>query len=108
VADVVVTQRDNGGVVSARVGDHIVLHLAENPTTGYVWAFDALDENTLELEGSEWQAAGPGTGTGGDREWRLGPRQAGTTRVELKRWRPWAGDASVLERFGFTVEITAA
>jgi inhibitor of cysteine peptidase len=108
VADVVVTQRDNGGVVSARVGDHIVLHLAENPTTGYVWAFDRLDENTLELESSDWQAAGPGTGTGGDREWRLGPRQPGTTGVELKRWRPWAGDASVLERFTFTVEITAA
>jgi inhibitor of cysteine peptidase len=106
VADVVVTQRDNGGVVSARVGDHIVLHLAENPTTGYVWAVDALDESTLELESSDWQAAGPGTGTGGDREWRLAPRRSGTTRIELKRWRPWAGDASVIERFAVTVEIT--
>ena len=105
MADVVVTQRDNGGVVSARVGDDIVLYLAENPTTGYVWAFDALDESTLELEGSEWQASGPGTGTGGDRQWRLGLRQPGTTRVELKRWRPWVGDASVIDRFAVTVEV---
>ena len=105
MADVVVTQRDNGGAVSARVGDQIVLHLAENPTTGYVWAFAALDESTLELEGSDWQAAGPGTGTGGDRASTPGPRQPGTTRVELKRWRPWAGEASVIERFAVTVEI---
>jgi inhibitor of cysteine peptidase len=108
VADVVVTERDNGGVVSARVDGHIVLHLAENPTTGYVWAFEALDDSMLELEGSDWQAAGPGTGTGGDRVWRLGPRRPGTTRVELKRWRPWAGEASVLERFAVTMEIAAA
>jgi inhibitor of cysteine peptidase len=106
VTDVYVTTRDNGGVVSARVGARLVLHLAENPSTGYVWAFDALDD-MLEPEGSEWQAAGPGVGTGGDRVWTLVARRPGTTALALKRWRPWAGDASVVERFGVTVEIAA-
>jgi inhibitor of cysteine peptidase len=107
VADVYVTARDDGGAVSARVGDRLVLHLAENPSTGYVWAFDALDEDMLEPEGSEWQAAGPGVGTGGDRVWTLAARRPGTTALALKRWRPWAGDASVVERFGATIEIGA-
>ena len=102
------TARDNDGAVSVHVGDELVLRLAENPTTGYVWAFESLDDSTLELEGSDWQAAGPGTGTGGDRVWRLGPRRPGTARLALKRWRPWAGDASVIERFAVTVDITAS
>jgi inhibitor of cysteine peptidase len=107
VADVVVTSRDDGGVVSVSMGDRIVLDLPENPTTGYVWAFEVLDESLLDLDGSDWQAAGRGTGTGGDRVWRLGPRRPGTTRLELKRWRPWAGEPSVIERFALTVEISA-
>jgi inhibitor of cysteine peptidase len=105
MADVYVTARDNGGVVSARVGDRLVLHLAENPSTGYVWAFDALDESRLETTASQWQAGGPGVGTGGERAWTLTPRRAGTTDVALKRWRPWAGEGSVIERVGFTVDI---
>lgn len=30
---------------------------------------------------------------------------AGTTAIALKRWRPWEGDASILNRFTVTVDV---
>jgi predicted secreted protein len=37
--------------------------------------------------------------------WRLRARARGRTRVELKRWRHWEGDQSIVERFGITLDI---
>jgi inhibitor of cysteine peptidase len=105
--DVTLTIADDGAVVRTKMGDRIRLALAENPSTGYVWEFDALDESCLEVDSSDWRPAGPGVGTGGERIWTLAPRRPGRTEVRVKRWRPWAGDSSIVERIGFSVETAA-
>jgi predicted secreted protein len=37
--------------------------------------------------------------------WKLVARRPGRTRVALKRWRHWEGDASIAERFAVTLDI---
>jgi hypothetical protein len=35
-------------------------------------------------------------------------RASGRTRLALKRWRHWEGDASIVERFAVTLDIKPA
>ena len=42
-------------------------------------------------------------GGGGVTTWTLSVIAAGTISIALKQWRPWEGDASVLDRFTLTV-----
>jgi inhibitor of cysteine peptidase len=105
MAEVTVTREQNGGVVPMRVGDTITMHLAENPTTGYAWDIDVLDRGLLEAEAPTYREAGAGVGAGGMKTWKLVARRPGRTRVALKRWRHWEGDASIAERFAVTLDI---
>ena len=100
-----VTREDNGRVVAVKTGDWILVQLPENPTTGYSWAIDSIDAKLLEADAPTYHGGGAGLGTGGARAWRLKARAPGRTRVELKRWRHWEGDASVVERFAVTLDI---
>jgi inhibitor of cysteine peptidase len=105
MAEVAVTQEDNGRVVSVKVGDTVSVRLPENPTTGYSWAIASIDAKRLEADAPTYQGGGVGLGTGGTRTWRLVARAPGRTRLGLKRWRHWEGDASVVERFAVTLDI---
>jgi inhibitor of cysteine peptidase len=108
MADVAVTAGDNGRVVVVKLGDSVVVRLPENPTTGYAWALDSIDSKLLEAGAPAYRGAGAGLGTGGEKTWTLRARAAGRTRVELKRWRHWEGDKSIVERFALTLDIRPA
>lgn len=105
MAEVAVTPGDNGRVVAVKVGDTVSVRLPENPTTGYSWAIDAIDAKRLEADAPAYQGEGAGLGTGGVKTWRLVARASGRTRLALKRWRHWEGDASIVERFAVTLDI---
>jgi inhibitor of cysteine peptidase len=105
MAEVTVSAEQNGRVIGVKVGDSIVLQLPENPTTGYAWALDSIDASLLEAGAPAYLGAGAGLGMGGTKTWTLGARAAGRTRVELKRWRHWEGDTSIVERFALTLDI---
>jgi inhibitor of cysteine peptidase len=103
MAEVTVTKAQDGQTVEVRGGDAISLELPENPSTGYTWAFTAIDETALEVGRQSYQ--GTGVGSGGMKTWRLTARAPARTRVELKRWRHWEGDRSIVERFAVTFDI---
>ena len=105
MAEVAVTKEQNGRVVTVKVGDSISVQLPENPTTGYAWALDSIDPKLLEARAPAYHPAGAGPGTGGVKTWALSARAAGRTRLELKRWRHWEGDKSIVERFAVTLDI---
>lgn len=107
MAEVAVGPEDNGRVVAVKVGDTISLYLPENPTTGYAWAIEAIEARLLEAGAPTYRGEGAGLGTGGGKTWKLTARAPGRARVALKRWRHWEGDASVVERFALTLDITA-
>jgi inhibitor of cysteine peptidase len=104
MADIVVTQVDNGKGLELTLDNVVVLHLPENPTTGYRWALEPNEGVSLETS-NYVVAASSGVGGGGQRTFKLRPLRTGTVSVNLKRWRDWEGDTSVIERFHMSWQV---
>src|SRR5947209_2225156 len=98
-----VTKEDNGKSFETTSGGIITVRLAENPTTGYTWAIDRVDDQLLALQGSDYISS-PGhlAGRGGERIFTFKTGKAGQTSLQLKHWREWEGDKSIVDRFTIT------
>lgn len=103
--DLNLTEAQQGGSFTLRVGDAIVLTLLENPTTGYRWAPVSLDANLLSQEAHDYHAGGPGVGSGGTVVWRFRAKRDGRTRLELKKARSWETGADPAAQFAVSIEI---
>jgi inhibitor of cysteine peptidase len=102
----VLTSADNGKTVDLRVGDEATLSLPENPSTGYRWAVDATDPNLVDLRQGNYVSASNAMGGGGEVEWLIKAKAPGSAEVKLKRWRPWEGDRSIVERYAIRLRIS--
>jgi len=91
-----------------KVGDSLVLELAENPSSGYRWAFERLDESRVLVVDAGFRSAGDQPGAGGVATWTLQAAAPGKTTVRLKRWRHWEGDRSIVERFALNLDVAPA
>jgi len=100
------TEADNGKDIDVHVGDTIVLRLAENPTTGFRWAFDDLDTAAVSAKDGDHSQSSEAVGSGGETTWTLTPTAAGATPVKLKLWRHWEGDSSIRKRFAVTLKVS--
>ncbi len=103
---IMLTERDDGGQVRAQVGDTIELHLAENATAGYRWEPDSLDPHLLELAGATGDYRSGAVGSGGDAQFRISVRAAGSATLRLKYWRRWEGEGGVLKRFAVKIDAS--
>ena len=103
MATIEVTSAEAGTSIDADVGDTILLRLADKPTTGYRWEFEPVTGDSLVLTNSGYEPSSGAMGGGGVTTWTLSVIAAGTISIALKQWRPWEGDASVLDRFTLTV-----
>jgi inhibitor of cysteine peptidase len=102
MAELVLTQTQNGIRISAAPQDVIVIRLAEHPTTGYRWQVEHAAG--LMPTGDDFTVASSALGTGGERTLRFTVQQSGTTRIALALRRSWeAGTAAT--RFEVTVEV---
>jgi inhibitor of cysteine peptidase len=99
------TAAHNGQTISIKVGDTAELRLPQNPSTGYRWTIDTLDRAHVMVGETGFRGA-DAVGSGGDAYWRLRATAPGETALSLKRWRPFEGDRSILERFAITLHIT--
>jgi inhibitor of cysteine peptidase len=103
---VTLTPADDGRAITAGLDDEIMIQLLENPTTGFIWKMERA-EGPIELIGEDQRPEAPVQfGSGGTRELRFRGTAPGTARVELKHWRPWEGEASVVDRLRVTIEFT--
>jgi|SRR5215208_3595684 len=106
VAELTLTQADNGKSVEAYQGDVVLIRLPENPTTGYRWAIAAIDEEIMEPSSSYFTLSSDARiGGGGERIFTFVTKSSGTTHLELKLWREWEGDSSVIQRYELTIHI---
>ena len=101
---VTLNAQDNGGRVTARVGDVLELHLGENATTGYRWAPDSYDTGRLELVETTANYPAAALGSGGQAVFRFRVTAAGAADLTLKYWRHWEGAASIIQRFAVTID----
>jgi len=102
----VLTSADNGKTVDLRVGEEATLRLPENPSTGYRWAVDAADPNLVDFEQGNYVSTSNSVGGGGEVQWLIKAKAPGATEAKFKRWRPWEGDGSVVERYAVTLRIS--
>lgn len=106
MSELALTERETNQSFDLHVGSPVVIRLPENPTTGYRWNIDQLDDSIVSVEGSEFsQNPGSGVGGGGLRTIRLRPTGVGITRLALKNKRPWEADASAVGQFEVTLRI---
>ena len=108
MATIDLAEGDTGSSVPAAVGDEILLTLAESPTSGYRWAFEALDPETLDVVGDDYEPPEPGRlGGEGHRRWRLQARAEGSSWLRLVLRRAWDAE-SVVSSFEATIVVRRA
>ena len=106
MGEVILTQADQGKSIQVSSGEHIIVRLGENPTTGYGWAIDQINPEVVSPIGSDYApASGSGIGGGGERTFAFTAVKAGSSQILLKLWRKWEGDKSVRQRFGVTIQV---
>lgn len=100
------TQADHDRPLAAQPGDRILVRLDETPGTGYRWVVDEITPQVLTLESSDFlHPAAGGVGGGGERIFTVRVAQPGEARLQLKLWRDWEGERSVLKRFAVTLRV---
>ena len=106
MSDLKLTQADTGDSFTVHPGDAIAIQLKENPTTGYRWAIDRSDSTILALQSSDFAALpGAGIGGGGTRTFTFKAEKAGAVHLQLKHWRSWEGDSSIVVRYDVTIQV---
>jgi len=100
------TRDDGGSRIELRVGDIVMVRLAENPSTGFVWSRESAGGDALRLVRSEYVVAVDArVGGGGQRSFSFQAVGTGTVELRLKLWREWEGDKSIVDRFAATVRV---
>ena len=89
MAEIVVGEGHNGGAISVKPGDYIIVRLPENPTTGFRWDFASKPEPVCTIAKDAFDAGTGSLGKGGTHHWEFQAVQAGTGTVKLEYRRPW-------------------
>ena len=105
MANIVISQADNGKTLSLHVGESVTLRLPEKVTAGYQWVVDQIDTNKVSYT-KQRDATSPQR-PGGEQfcTFTFMVKEAGTVSIALKHWRPWEGDTSITARYTFILNI---
>ena len=103
MAEILLTEGHNGGAVTAKVGDTLIIQLPENPTTGFRWSAAVADPGSLALTGDAFEPGGQlGVGGGGLRRWRFEAKRPSRSGLEFRLARTWE---SGVPKAVFRVEV---
>lgn len=84
MTDCVFSEKDNGALAEVPLGSKVTIELPENPTTGYRWTIEGLDEVFLVPEGDAFLIGRQmGLGAGGVRRFFFRAKGTGYTSVNL-------------------------
>ena len=106
--EVQVSKEDNGGMVEINTGMVLVVSLESNPTTGYSWFVESVDEAILAQKGEvEFDDSGRENlvGAPGVEIYRFEATEAGESSLILVYQRPWEEDVEPLETFTLQVIV---
>ena len=98
----------DGGAVDMRVGDEVVLRVAENGTTGHQWSVEVAGGEVEIVDNrsvppGDLDIGRPAPGAAGKRLIRVRAVVPGTTVVTLRLARPWEAAVAEERRVEFTV-----
>jgi inhibitor of cysteine peptidase len=98
-------EKDSGRTINIRPGETVQITLPENASTGYRWAIDHYDEDSVEAVATEPHYAGKAVGSGGQVAFTFRAKKTGPGEINLKNWRQWEGDSSVTSRFHVRLNV---
>jgi len=100
------TKEDNGKNLSLHPGDEVLISLPELFSGGYQWVPVDPEKEILPLfRISEAESPGDAIGAASMKTFVFKAKSAGKRHVQLKHFRQWEGDASIIERFDIDVEV---
>jgi inhibitor of cysteine peptidase len=106
LADLTLTPENDNATVELHPGDRLIIEVPENATTGFRWYVGPFDESVIQLVGEDGAATDPpGIGAGGIHRFTFEARAPGSTTLDLRHWREWEGDKSILGRLRATVRV---
>jgi predicted secreted protein len=105
VADVTLTEAEDGAHVTVQVGDVISVSLPENSAAGYRWTVASLDGTRIDVERHGYQSASDAVGSAGAAVWKLSARSAGRTRLEFVKSRSWEPATAASQRFAVDLDV---
>jgi predicted secreted protein len=106
MAELILKQADEGQYFEVNRDEVIQIRLPENPTTGYQWTIDEINETVLELEDSDFVLpSNANIGGSGERIFRFRAKSIGTSHVLLKMQREWEVDVPPIDRYDVTLQI---
>ncbi|HEY3346832.1 MAG TPA: protease inhibitor I42 family protein [Nitrospirota bacterium] len=105
---ILITQKDAGRTIEARVGDTIRLELPAHGAAGYTWQAEGLNEDILKISKTESMVEPDKSMVGRPVIviWRLEAVAAGEAQLKMLYFRPWEGKGSAVGSFAVKVRIT--
>lgn len=106
MSNITLTEADKGKTTDVPQGTEVLIRLKENPSTGYRWTFDQNDDTVLPLQTSNFSSTpGAAVGASGTRIFTFTAGQPGTVHLQLKLWREWQGNSSIIERYDVNIQV---
>jgi inhibitor of cysteine peptidase len=96
---------DAGAVVEMSVGEHVVVKLEGNPTTGFTWEVAQVDRAVLVPSGEpDYESDSDAEGSGGTYTFRFAAVGRGEAEVVMVYRRTWEGEEPA-DTFTFRVLV---
>ncbi len=99
-----ISEHEHDRDINVPRGETILIHLSENPTTGYRWQMVSDGKPVCELVDDSFDA-GKGVGQGGKRHWRFRAAQVGTCEIALAYRRGWETADKSARTFALKVRV---
>jgi inhibitor of cysteine peptidase len=95
-----VNSDDNGSTIDLKKGETLVISIDGNPTTGYNWVVDSVDQIILQSAGDpDYKSDSMLVGSGGTFKFTFTALNPGTTTLKLKYWRSFEPNNPPAETF---------
>ena len=106
-----VSENNNGSQVTLKPGQEMVVRLGSNPSTGFRWQVEKVDEAVLQQIGmAQYDPAEPGEtlkpGLPGQETMLFQATGTGQTNLILAYRRPWEDDAAAEKTFSLQVAVS--
>lgn len=99
---ITIDKTHHGKKIVTKKGDTIKVQLAENPTTGYQWEINLMDDKHLKSTQKEYDMSGEAFGAGGMKTFYLEVINEGTSVLHTSLAKPWENEP--VDTFSVTIE----
>jgi inhibitor of cysteine peptidase len=99
---ITIDKTQHGKKVVTKKGDVIKVQLAENPTTGYQWEINSIDDKHLKSTENKYEMSGEAVGAGGMKTFYLEVNEEGISELHIALAKPWENEP--IDTFNVTIE----